>query len=206
LHFPPSLTKNKPLQIFASQPLFPHLKSTPSAGSRLTHHLRALLLLFGTYMPPPTLSGAANIPTQTRSTRISEEMLTDAIVEEIETRCCFVGTPLDASPADVQTGSPIIRDVEMILANDGTQSKSEFSHSSRCDSNVSSHRALSDFSSFSHQPRVTSNSGNHHHREGHLQALATLYKRHSSATDLQLRVDLSPSHQLGIGRGTWSDT
>ncbi|KAF7336759.1 Fungal-specific actin related protein [Mycena venus] len=43
------------LPIFAARPLFPNLRTTPLAGARLTSHLRALLLLFGTYLPPTNI-------------------------------------------------------------------------------------------------------------------------------------------------------
>ena len=63
---------------------------------RLSLHIKALLLLFGTYIPPLTsLSGAANIPAATRYMRVPEEVLTDSIIEEIKTRCCFVGEAAD---------------------------------------------------------------------------------------------------------------
>ncbi|KAJ7475999.1 actin-domain-containing protein [Mycena latifolia] len=188
------------LPIFAARPLFPHLRTTPLAGARLTSHLRALLLLFGTYLPPPTsLSAAANIPAANRSTRVPQEVLTDAVVEEIKARCCFVGDGLGPSNNETRDVTPGDESSEMDLPpSDSTQSESDFSLAGR-ESNFSSHRASSEFSIISH-PRVPT--ADNPRSEGHLQALATLYKRHSTATDLQMRVVPPASQQTGTGRGT----
>ncbi|KAJ7455301.1 actin-domain-containing protein [Mycena galericulata] len=188
------------LPIFAARPLFPHLRTTPLAGARLTSHLRALLLLFGTYLPPPTsLSAAANIPAANRSMRVPQEVLTDAVVEEIKARCCFVGDGLGPSNNDTRDVTPGEEGSEMeIPPSDSTQSESDFSLAGR-ESNFSSHRASSEFSIISN-PRVPA--AHNHPGEGHLQALATLYKRHSTATELQMRVVPPSSQQTGTGRGT----
>ncbi|KAJ7031404.1 actin-domain-containing protein [Mycena alexandri] len=185
------------LPIFAARPLFPHLRTTPLAGSRLTSHLRALLLLFGTYLPPPTsLSAAANIPAANRSMRVPQEILTDAVVEEIKARCCFVGDALGPLPGDTRDATPgdESSELDLLPPSDSTQSESEFSLAGR-----SSHRASSEFSIISN-PRVPA--ADNPRGEGHLQGLATLYKRHSTATDLQMRVVPPASQQTGTGRGT----
>ncbi|KAF8206244.1 fungal-specific actin related protein [Mycena galopus ATCC 62051] len=182
------------LPIFAARPLFPLLRTTPLAGARLTSHLRALLLLFGTYLPPPTsLSAAANIPAANRSTRVPMEVLTDAVLEEIKARCCFVGEALGFSPSDTRDATPAdeASEADIPPPSDSTQSESDFSMAGR-DSNFSSHRASSEFSIISN-PRVPA--ADNPRGEGHLQALATLYQRHSTATELQMRV-------TGTGRGT----
>ncbi|KAJ7261803.1 fungal-specific actin related protein [Mycena haematopus] len=189
------------LPIFAARPLFPHLQSTPLAGARLRSHLRALLLLFGTYLPPPTsLSAAANIPAANRSTRVPQEVLTDAVLEEIKARCCFVGDGLGLSPNDTRDGAPgdEFSEADIPPPSDSTQSESDFSLAGR-DSNFSSHRASSDFSIISN-PRVPA--ADNPRGEGHLQALATLYQRHSTATELQMRVVPPVAQQTGTGRGT----
>lgn len=170
---------------------------------RLSSHIRALLLLFGTYLPPPTsLSAAANIPAATRSTRVPQEVLTDAVIEEIKTRCCFVGDVLDMS--DIRMMSPSGDDQldTELPPSDPAMSESEFSRvSADMDSNFSSqHAASSGFSVVSHSQVPSSD----HPRpsESHLQGLATLYTRHSTATDLHMRVDPPASQQTGTGRGT----
>ncbi|KAF8968056.1 hypothetical protein BDZ97DRAFT_1755476 [Flammula alnicola] len=62
-----------------------------------------------TYLPPPTsLSAAISVPAANRSTRVPQEVLTDAVVEEIKTRCCFVGDVLDSGrdPRRGETPAP----------------------------------------------------------------------------------------------------
>ncbi|KAJ7104005.1 fungal-specific actin related protein [Mycena belliarum] len=188
------------LPIFAARPLFPHLRSTPIAGARLSSHLRALLLLFGTYLPPPTsLSAAANIPAANRAMRVPQEVLTDAVVEEIKARCCFVGDALGGSHNETRDLAPGDELSESDLPpSDSTQSESDFSLAGR-ESNFSSHRASSEFSIISN-PRVPS--ADNPRGEGHLQAIATMYKRHSTATELQMRVVPPAAQQTGTGRGT----
>ncbi|TFK40187.1 fungal-specific actin related protein [Crucibulum laeve] len=189
------------LPIFAARPLFPQLRTTPLAGARLASHIRALLLMFGTYLPPPTtLGGAVNIPVANRSTRVPQEVLTDAVVEEIKTRCCFVGDSLGnireargETPA-LDYGSEID-----IPPSDSAPSESEFSQAGG-ESNVSSSQhASSEFSVIS-IPRVPV--AENPRGEGHLQAIATMYSRHSTATELQMRVTPPPSQQTGTGLGT----
>ncbi|KAJ6531966.1 actin-domain-containing protein [Mycena capillaripes] len=168
------------LPIFSARPLFPHLRTTPLAGARLTSHL-------------------PNIPATNRSMRVPQEVLTDAVVEEIKARCCFVGDALGPSPSETRGATPGDDSWEADLPpSDSTQSESDFSLAGR-DSNFSSHRASSEFSIISN-PRVPA--ADNPRGEGHLQALATLYKRHSTATDLQMRVVPPVSQQTGTGRGT----
>lgn len=190
------------LPIFSSRPLFPQLRTTPLAGMRLSSHLRALLLLFGTYIPPLTsLSAAANIPAATRSMRVPEEVLTDAVIEEIKTRCCFVGEPLDVSDAHIMSPSGDDSTELDLPPSDPAMSESEFSRvSADMESNFSSqHAASSGFSVVSHSqvPNPDRRPG-----ETHLQALSRMYTRHSTATDLHMRVDPPASQQTGTGRGT----
>ncbi|KAF8071805.1 fungal-specific actin related protein [Lyophyllum atratum] len=189
------------LPIFAARPLYPHLRTTPLAGARLTSHLRALLLLFGTYLPPPTsLSAAVNIPAANRATRVPQDVLPDSVVEEIKTRCCFVGDVLGV-PVDARETIPGEDDGSEIDVppSDTTQSESEYSHTER-DSNMSSHRESSSEFSVVSNPRV--HPADAPRGESHLQALATMYTRHSTATELQMRVMPPPSQQSGTGRGT----
>ncbi|TFK49938.1 actin-domain-containing protein [Heliocybe sulcata] len=192
------------LPIFSARPLHHQLRTTPLAGSRLTSHLRALLLLFGTYLPPPTsLSAAANIPAAARSSRVPEEILTDAVIEEIKTRCCFVGDVLDSSDTQVTSPSGGDRSTELDLPplSDATQSESDFSRVSMdVDSSTSEQHASSGFSVISHSQLPPAE--RRFPSENHLQALASMYTRHSTATDLSLKVVPPLSQQTGTGRGT----
>jgi actin-related protein 10 len=76
--------------------MYPLLRTTPRAGARLTIYLRSLILEFGTYHPPfASLAGSVN--SAPRPTRVPPEILTDALIEDIKTSCCFVGSPLEPS-------------------------------------------------------------------------------------------------------------
>ncbi|EPQ52784.1 actin-domain-containing protein [Gloeophyllum trabeum ATCC 11539] len=191
------------LPIFSARPLYHQLRNTPLAGSRLTSHLRALLLLFGTYLPPPTsLSAAANIPAAARSSRVPQEVLTDAVVEEIKTRCCFVGDALEPSDTAITSpGEEPSTELDLPPISDATQSESDFSRVSMdVDSNPSEQHAPSGFSIVSHSQLPPAE--RRYRSENHLQALATMYTRHSTATDLRMKVVPPPAQQTGTGRGT----
>jgi actin-related protein 10 len=188
------------LPIFAARPLFPQLRTTPLAGSRFSSHIRALLLLFGSYLPPPaTLSAAVNVPAANRTTRVPQEILTDAVIEDIKTRCCFVSDALESSLGDVRTSSPAGEDPsdhEPPPSSDPAMSESEFSRGSLGQESA----AESEFSIISHPTHPTS--GGEARNENHLQVLANMYMRHSTATDLHMRVVPPVSQQTGTGRGT----
>ncbi|KAG9315355.1 actin-domain-containing protein [Chiua virens] len=173
------------LPIFAARPMFPHLRTTPLAGSRFTLHLRALLLLFGTYVPPPANLSSVNPPLSTRTTRVPQEILTDALIEDIKTRCCFVSSALDINLDSMRSSSPApASESDLPPSSDAAMSESEFSHASEGMESISSsqQQASSDIEVVSHSGQ--SDSGG---REGHLQILANMYMRHSTATDIQLR-------------------
>lgn len=193
------------IKVVASRPLYPFMRTTPLAGSRLTSHIRALLLVFGIYLPPPTsLSGAANIPTATRSTRVPQEVLTDAVIEEIKTRCCFVGTVLDPPSERSSTPLAVPPDDSMSVDVPPSEPPSE-SGVSRVSGSIDT-----DSSRQSSSPSITSDPANsmglpHSHArptENHLQAIATMYTRHSNATDLSIKVVPPVAQQVGTGRGT----
>lgn len=157
--------------------------------------------MFGTYLPPPTtLSAAVSIPAANRSTRVPEEVLTDAVIEEIKTRCCFVSDALDFS-SDMRATSPSTDDdIEMdVPPSDSATSESEFSRASVDESTTSSQPLSSEFSVVSH-PRMPDS--DQPRRENYLQALASMYTRHSTATELRMRVVPPVSQQTGTGRGT----
>lgn len=86
-----------------------------------------------------------------------------------------------------------------IPPSDPATSESEFSRGSAGESATSSQQVSSEFSVVSH-PRIPGT--NQPRNENHLQALASMYKRHSTATDLHMRVIPPASQQTGTGRGT----
>jgi len=170
------------------------------AGARLTSHIRALLLLFGAYLPPPTsLSATVNLPASSRSTRVPLEVLSDAVLEEIKTRCSFVGeamdTTLDSSVMSPMGEDPMDIDVP---PSDSAPSESDFSHVS-VDRDSDTGPAPSHFSVASQSQVLSGRSGAGEHQ---LQALADLYMRHSTATDLHLKVTPPVSQQTSTGLGT----
>ncbi|EAU85680.2 hypothetical protein CC1G_10952 [Coprinopsis cinerea okayama7 len=189
------------LPIFAARPLYPQIQTTPLAGSRLTSHLRALLLMFATYLPPPTsLSAAINVPIANRATRVPPEVLSDAVVEEIKTRCCFVGDPLtdeqmhdDSMMVDVSSS-----DIDMEDPSEGARSESEFS---RMES-VSSSQGGGVDSEFSVVTGGSDISTSLARSEGTLKTMERIFKKNSTATDLQMRVTPPVSQQTGTGLGT----
>jgi actin-related protein 10 len=103
---------------------------------------------------------------------------------------------MDTDTPDLDATSSIDR------PSSAVPSESDFSRVSRDVDDRSaasqSGAASSEFSVVSHsQVRPTSASGG-----GRLDALATLYQRHSTATDLRIRVVPPVSQQTGTGRGT----
>jgi actin-related protein 10 len=177
--------------------MFPQIQTTPIAGAQLTSHIRALLLMFATYLPPPSsLSAAISVPSANRSTRVPQEVLTDAVVEEIKTRCCFVGNVLAPGPGrePERTATPAAEDEgsEMDFPpSDISYTESDITHSETSQQD-SDYAVVSDLRGVEGE-----NPG-----ENHLQALASMYQRHSTATDIRMRVTPPPSQQMGTGRGT----
>lgn len=125
-----------------------------------------------------------------------QEILTDALVEAIKTRYCFVSTALETNRDSMRSSSPApASESDLPPSSDAAMSESEFSRASEgVESISSSQHASSEFEVIS-QPEAGG-------KEGHLQALANMYMRHSTATDIQLRVVPPTSQQLGTGRGT----
>ena len=97
--------------------------------------------------------------------------------------------------------SPSGEDLEIdVPPSDPATSESEFSRGSAGpESTTSSQRVSSEFSVVSH-PRIYDT--NLPRNENHLQALASMYTRHSTATELHMRVIPPLSQQTGTGRGT----
>ncbi|KAK4702740.1 actin-related protein 10, partial [Phenoliferia sp. Uapishka_3] len=84
------------LSIYSSRPLYPLLLATPTAGRKVTSRLRSLLLRYGKYVPPPP--SMTTIPASPTPTKIPPGVLTEELLEEIKTRCCFVGDPIVQPP------------------------------------------------------------------------------------------------------------
>ncbi|KIK55142.1 hypothetical protein GYMLUDRAFT_176167 [Collybiopsis luxurians FD-317 M1] len=192
------------LPIFAARPLFSNLRTTPLAGQRFLSHLRSLLLLFGTYVAP-TSPGPANLPQSSRSMRVPPEILTNEVLEEIKTRCCFVGESLVSGFSEPGDSGPTpddsvaSSDIDMPPSSDPAQSESEFSFAGR-ESGVSSQHDSSEYSVIS-TPRTAGRL--EAVSENRLQILADMYMRHSTTTDLRLRVEppssMASSNSLGFG-------
>lgn len=134
-----------------------------------------------------------------RTSHVPQEILTDALVEDIKTRSCFVSTVLEINRDSMRSSSPApASESDHPPSSDAAMSESEFSRTSEgLESIGSSQHASSEFEVVSH-PQQSESGG----REGHLQMLANMYMRHSTATDIQLRVVPPSSQQLGTGRGT----
>ena len=149
--------------------------------------------MFATYLPPPTsLSAAISVSTANRSIRVPQEILTDAVIEEIKTRCCFVGDFLDFSK-EVSRKTPAEEEEE----EDMDLPPSDISIPGSDFSQATSSEQYSEYSVASEQRPHQDVQG-----ENHLQALSTMYKRHSTATDIQMRVLPPSAQQAGTGRGT----
>ncbi|KAF9647030.1 actin-like ATPase domain-containing protein, partial [Thelephora ganbajun] len=201
------------LPIFASRPLFHQLKTTPLAGARLTEHIRSLVLLFGKYIPPPSPAPAPRSVTATqRQTSVPAEILTDAVVEEIKTRVCLVGKAFELSAEDSRpsqqqstTRYHASSDDDMIdvdhPSSDAAQSESEFSRVSMdVDSPAPGSRVASSSYSIVSGADSHGTSSSHTGEHGGSQVLADLYKRHSTASDIQMSVT-PPAFSGGLGRG-----
>lgn len=158
--------------------------------------------MFATYLPPPSsLSAAINVPAANRATRVPPEVLSDAVVEEIKTRCCFVGPALDslAKFQEECMNSSVDSDIEMVNAESSAPSESN-SGFENMSATSATDMSTSEYSIITNSQAETSLRGGTVRSEGYLSALASMYKKHSTATDLQMRVQ--PVHQTGTGMGT----
>jgi actin-related protein 10 len=141
------------------------------------------------------------MPPSSRSTRVPLEVLSDAVLEEIKTRCSFVGETMDiALESESGVVSPLDEDpMDLDLPpSDSAPSESDISRVS-ADGESNTGPASSDFSVVSRSQVLLGRSSAGKHQ---LQALANLYMRHSTATDLHLRVTPPASQQTGTGLGT----
>ncbi|KAG8982866.1 hypothetical protein FRB90_006488, partial [Tulasnella sp. 427] len=185
-------TESTVLPVYSSRPMFSNIRTSPLAGSRLTAHLRALLSLFASYRPPPTIIRAAAQPSP--ATRVPEEILTEALVEEVKTKCLFVGTPFDPTaseaddamdvdqPSSASTGTP---------SESGRSSRLSMSEAQAPSSTASGSRASGS--------GLGSTSSSHNVAESHLRSMAELYKKHSNATDVHMKVVPPPAHAAAAG-------
>lgn len=125
------------------------------------------------------------------------------MIEEIKTRCCFVGDVLDTGDTQVQSPPGDDSGELDVPPSDSGMSESEFSHvSADMESNMSSAQpASSGYSVVSHSQARSSLDGPQP-GESHLQAISKMYERHSTATDLKMKVEPPASQQVGTGRGT----
>jgi actin-related protein 10 len=94
LRYPVEMFTDDWAQIYAARPLYPYLVSTPVAGSRLNRRLRALLLRYASFVPPPSSLNSTSTPI---ITKVPAGLLSEAMIEEIKTRLCFVGDALPPS-------------------------------------------------------------------------------------------------------------
>jgi actin-related protein 10 len=171
--------------------MYPLLRTTPAAGIRFTEHLRQLVLHFGSYKPPlATLGGSANLPSTTQLTHVPEEILTDELVEEIKTQCCFIGEPVEI-PLTSVPAAPMVPPSDVMSVDEVSvpPRSNEPSESSRPSSPVHpDHR------------RVTStlSAGS---RQTYWETIAAMYQRHSTTRDLSFKVN-PPGIGAPTGRGT----
>jgi actin-related protein 10 len=142
-----------------------------------------------------------NVPAANRTTRVPQEILTDAVIEDIKTRCCFVSGALESLLNDPRASSPQgdeSSEHDLPPSSDPAMSESEFSRGSIGQESA----AESEFSIVSHPAHPNPSTGGTSRNENPLQVLANMYMRHSTATDLHIRVVPPVSQQTGTGRGT----
>lgn len=147
-----------------------------------------------------------------RRTSVPAEILTDAVVEAIKTRACLVGKAFelsveDSRPPQQQAMTPYhtSSDDDMIdvdhPSSDAARSESEFSRVSMdVDSPGPGSRVVSSTYSIVSTAESQGTSGSHPGESGGSQVLADLYKRHSTANDIQMPV-APPASSGGLGRG-----
>jgi actin-related protein 10 len=171
--------------------MYPLVRTTPVAGIRFTEHLKQLILHFGSYKPPlATLGGSANLPSATQLTRVPEEILTDELVEEIKTECCFIKEPVEIPPAPVPAAPVIVSSDAMSVDETSVPPRSDAqSELSRPSSPVQSDH------------RRTTGTLSADSRQTYWEGIAAIYEKHSTTRDLSLKVN-PPGIGAPTGRGT----
>lgn len=168
--------------------------------------------MFATYLPPlATLGSTTTVPDAERAVRVPQEILTDELVEEIKSRCCFVSNVMpdyeeDLVPPELQTGEDAMDEdedgngnLEVLPSDSAAASESEFS---TVESGVTEPPSQTEPSETSQLRRLRDPSPVFASSEGHLQGIASLYKRHSRATPIHMCVT-PPQHQrTSTGPGT----
>ena len=144
-------------------------------------------------------------------TSVPAEILTDAVVEEIKTRVCLVGKAFELSAEDSRPSQPQqppyhpisgydVTDVDH-PSSDAVQSELEFSRASMdVDSPAPGSRVVSSSYSVVSTAESQGTSSSHPDESSGSQVLADLYKRHSTANDIQVPVT-PPASSGGLGRG-----
>ncbi len=166
--------------------MYPLLRTTPRAGARLTIHLRSLILEYGTYHPPfASLAGSVN--SAPRPSRVPPEILTDALIEDIKTSCCFVGQPIDLTALPESASSLAQREDRMDIDVETPPSHGQSLHASpppgqRSGSHSGAHTP-------SRQPQPTQD------------PWVAQYERTSTAADFMIPVS-PPPPIFGTGRGS----
>lgn len=171
------------------------------------------MLLFGKYIPPPSAAPASHsVPATQRQTSVPAEVLTDAVVEGIKTRVCLVGKAFELSAEDSRPSQPqqpvtpyhTSSDDDMIDVDHPSgdaQPESEFSGAPMdVDSPTPGSRVASSSYSTISVADSHGTSSSHLGEHGGSQVLADLYKRHSTASDIQMPVT-PPASSGGLGRG-----
>ena len=166
--------------------------------------------MFATYLPPlATLGSTTTVPDAERAMRVPQEILTDELVEEIKSRCCFVS---DVMPDNQEMVPPELRTRENTM--DGDEDRNEGFEVPASDSVAASESEFStaesdatevphtEASGISQSERFRATSSSFAYSESHLQGIAYLYKRHSRAIPIHMRVT-PPQHQrASTGPGT----
>jgi actin-related protein 10 len=138
---------------------------------KLNYHLKALLLLFAEYYPPPVTQTPSGLRASVKATRVPEDSLSDAVIEDIKARCCYVAEPLssNASRAIVPSGSS---SPHALPPSSSDPPSSDFDVDQDMD------------------PEPT---------DPHIKSIEQVYRPHSRATELRIRIN--PPQNLDNGSG-----
>ncbi len=171
--------------------MYPLLRTTPVAGIRFTEHLKQLILNFGLYKPPlATLGGSANMTSATQLTRVPEEILTDELVEEIKTECCFIGEPVEI-PLTPVPAAPMVPSSDAMSVDEANVPPSSGAPSESSPPSSPVHP--------DHQRTTGTLSAGP--RQTYWESIAAIYQKNSTTQDLSLQVN-PPGVGAPTGRGT----